>query len=137
MCVCVRACCVLVVYLYVCLLCCVYVAMCVCVLVLACGHRCVAPPSTHTLTQAVKLYFQALEAILLSEERVTGCPNQAALLTSNKFHRGLVACCVQVLAATYHMVGVGGSGMEGNSLAMEPCTARYIRARQQVLARLV
>ncbi|KAG2492649.1 hypothetical protein HYH03_009065 [Edaphochlamys debaryana] len=54
--------------------------------------------------EATKLYYHSLEAILTAEERVSGMQGATALLSSTKFHRGLIACCVEVVAACYRMV---------------------------------
>ncbi|PNH01487.1 Retinoblastoma-related protein, partial [Tetrabaena socialis] len=54
--------------------------------------------------EAVKLFYHSLETILVVEEKATGLTGVAALLSSAKFHRGLVACCVEVVAACYRMV---------------------------------
>ena len=56
-----------------------------------------------------------LELVLTAEDRVQGgkpqqrTPQQraqkfTALLTSNKFHKGLMACCLEVVIASYKWV---------------------------------
>lgn len=51
--------------------------------------------------QAIKLYYHSLENILVSEERVHGHSNFSGLLTSTKFHKGLMACSLEVVVASY------------------------------------
>nr|BAN18540.1 retinoblastoma-like protein [Pleodorina starrii]BAN18541.1 retinoblastoma-like protein [Pleodorina starrii] len=55
-------------------------------------------------TEVTKLYFHSLENILHVEEKASGMPSAVALLSTGKFHRTLVACCVEVVAACYRMV---------------------------------
>lgn len=55
-------------------------------------------------TEAVKLYYYSLDSIVAAEDKAGGQAAVAALLASTKFHRGLVACCVEVVAACYRMV---------------------------------
>ncbi|KAG2429306.1 hypothetical protein HXX76_011074 [Chlamydomonas incerta] len=54
-------------------------------------------------TQAARLYCHSLETIMLNEERTNGLPAALALLGSAKFQRGLIACCIEVVAACYRM----------------------------------
>nr|BAN18534.1 retinoblastoma-like protein [Yamagishiella unicocca]BAN18535.1 retinoblastoma-like protein [Yamagishiella unicocca] len=54
--------------------------------------------------EATKLYYHSLETILMSEEKASGLTGVTALLVATKFHRGLVACCVEVVSACYRMV---------------------------------
>lgn len=78
-------------------------------------------PPPPNVPQAIKLYYHVLEGVLASEERVAlGLPPEvtrleqglgflnppvlaslAALLTSTKFHKGLMACCLEVVGAAY------------------------------------
>jgi retinoblastoma-like protein 1 len=55
-------------------------------------------------SEVTKLYYHSLENILQSEEKASGLPGAVALLSAGKFHRALVACCVEVVAACYRMV---------------------------------
>nr|BAN18530.1 retinoblastoma-like protein [Gonium pectorale]BAN18531.1 retinoblastoma-like protein [Gonium pectorale]BAU61598.1 retinoblastoma-like protein [Gonium pectorale] len=54
--------------------------------------------------EAYKLYLHSLETLLVAEEKVNGLAGVVALLSSSKFHRGLVACTVEIVAACYRMV---------------------------------
>nr|BCL66182.1 retinoblastoma-like protein [Volvox reticuliferus] len=55
-------------------------------------------------TQVTKLYYLSLEVILQTEEKASGMAGVTSLLLAGKFHRALVACCVEVVAACYRMV---------------------------------
>ncbi|PNW81668.1 hypothetical protein CHLRE_06g255450v5 [Chlamydomonas reinhardtii] len=54
--------------------------------------------------EATKLYCHSLDTILQNEQRTNGLPAALALLGSAKFQRGLIACCIEVVAACYRMV---------------------------------
>nr|BAN18536.1 retinoblastoma-like protein [Eudorina sp. 2006-703-Eu-15]BAN18537.1 retinoblastoma-like protein [Eudorina sp. 2006-703-Eu-15] len=56
-------------------------------------------------TEVTKLYYHSLENILRAEEKASGIAAAIALLSAGKFHRALVACCVEVVAACYRMAG--------------------------------
>ncbi|GFR43170.1 hypothetical protein Agub_g4220 [Astrephomene gubernaculifera] len=55
-------------------------------------------------SEAIKLYYLSLESILVAEEKASGLSGAMSLLSSTKFHRGLIACCVEIVAACYRMV---------------------------------
>nr|BAN18542.1 retinoblastoma-like protein [Volvox africanus] len=55
-------------------------------------------------TEITKLYYHSLEIILQNEEKASGLAGVAPLLASGKFHRALVTCCIEVVAACYRMV---------------------------------
>lgn len=73
-------------------------------------------PQLHTerRTEALKLYYYVLEAVLGSESAAmtahygAGSPAARAaisnLLTSAKFHKGLMACCLEVVVTSYKCV---------------------------------
>ena len=54
---------------------------------------------------AVKLYYKILEEILRSEEarlkKDDNPVNFSALLTNEKFHKSLLACCVEIVASVH------------------------------------
>mmetsp|Transcript_9001 Transcript_9001/g.19330 ORF Transcript_9001/g.19330 Transcript_9001/m.19330 type:complete len:1231 (-) Transcript_9001:1802-5494(-) len=54
--------------------------------------------------ETTKLYYHALEVVLTAEERATGQTNFSGMLTAIKFHRGLMACCMEIVIAAYRMV---------------------------------
>ncbi len=55
--------------------------------------------------QVTKLYYASLEAVLANEEKSSGMVGCTALLSSSRFHRCLVACCVELVTASYRMPG--------------------------------
>nr|ADI46925.1 MAT3m [Volvox carteri f. nagariensis] len=54
--------------------------------------------------EVTKLYYHSLDNILHTEEKVGGMAGVTSLLSAGKFHRALVACCIEVVAACYRMV---------------------------------
>nr|BCL66114.1 retinoblastoma-like protein [Volvox africanus] len=55
-------------------------------------------------TEVTKLYYLSIEVILQAEETANGMAGVSSLLLAGKFHRALVACCAEVVAACYRMV---------------------------------
>ena len=65
------------------------------------SYFCLNPePPPPPYTQALKLYYSALEAIL-SGERAASVGSLPVLIQATKFHKGLMACCLEVVIAAY------------------------------------
>ena len=52
------------------------------------------------LLQVLKLYYIALEAILSGERPTSDCALNV-LINALKFHKGIMACCLEVVVASY------------------------------------
>ncbi|KAK9815768.1 hypothetical protein WJX72_009183 [[Myrmecia] bisecta] len=59
---------------------------------------------TERKQEGVMLYYRVLEAMLKAEEGRTGKTNFTTLLTSNSFHKCLLACAFELVVASYRMV---------------------------------
>ena len=54
--------------------------------------------------QGIKLYYKVLENMLKAEEMRTGKRNFTRLLSSDNFHKCLLACSFEMVVASYRMV---------------------------------
>lgn len=54
--------------------------------------------------QGLKLYYRVLESMLKAEEARTGRNNFTLLLRNNIFHKCLLACSFEMVAASYRIV---------------------------------
>lgn len=56
------------------------------------------------LLQGLKLYYRVLESMLKAEEARTGRSNFTLLLRNETFHKCLLACSFEMVAASYRIV---------------------------------